>query len=220
MRAAQEPTYACRVPARSPSWSVEGVEAASDRAHRVAGLAECRDLGDHRLLGRVLDQMDAVSAKLVPVRDAADPLPALLLDRKGGAGSGADQRPLVSREDVDDAPHELVLRGVAIAGAVGRPDARALALDKALDGGRDYDVAREPIALGDQQHAGSVNANIVDGGQQARPPIKRGAARHAKVLAYADQPGRVGRAPPLQRLALGDGAEGLLVGRDPRVADH
>jgi hypothetical protein len=103
------------------------------------------------LLAFVCDQPHPVDIQRETEGHRPDPFTASTLDGEGGTGARTNQVVLVLGRAVDDGANEGVSRGITVAFPARADDASAGDHHRALDGRREHDIARDPIALGDDQ---------------------------------------------------------------------
>jgi hypothetical protein len=155
--------------------------------------------------------VNAVCGKGEAVRDRSDALAPRALGLQCGLRPRADQAALVLRRTVDDGAHEPIRRRVAVAGAGGGDDARAFALGGALDSHGERDVARDAVALRDDENARAAPAYAPKRRGESRTLVDRRNAAHAVVRMPRGNSHARARGPYCDSGALGIGTEALLV---------
>lgn len=169
--------------------------------------AKAQHEGDHDRLGGIgLDARRIVGHEPQTDGHLAHALASAGLGGEGRPRAGPNDRPLIGGERVHERPHELGLRTAARAHTVGRRDAPAFALNHALHGRGDDDVAREPIALRHDEHAGRSSAEIIERRKQSRALVELGATAHASVGVPGGHLDVLPCCPRLDGGALGFGA--------------
>src|SRR5712664_481930 len=115
----QDAVHGLGIPAGPTRPGACGVEPPGNAPNGQPGAAHLPDRLKNALLSVQGLDMNAVGGNLIPEGHFAHALAAGLLYGHCGASTSADQRPLVLRETIHNAPHQLRFRSVAIARPIG-----------------------------------------------------------------------------------------------------
>jgi hypothetical protein len=157
-------------------------------------------------LNLILRQLTAVNEAKTERDAGRDSLAAGLLHLHRRRYPSADGGPLVFSEGIADGPHEHRRRVRTFTFTSSRHNFRTLLTDHPLNNCRLHHLASKPVTLCDNELAGIVRTQRVDGVEKASASLNRSSTRDTEVFIDGDELDALGIAVALDGITLGDGA--------------